>query len=72
MTEPGLVALDTNILVYAEGLNDLQRHRAAVEVIAALGERIVALPAQCLGELFSAMVRKFGRPPRDACERVSR
>jgi predicted nucleic acid-binding protein len=72
MTEPALVALDTNILVYAEGLNDRRRQQAAIELMGAIGERAIVLPAQCLGELFAALVRKFAHRPAQAGERVGR
>ena len=55
------VALDTNVLAYAEGTNGAARRDAAVDVIDRLRGQEVLLPAQVLGELFSVLVRKAGR-----------
>ena len=45
------VALDTNILAYAEGLGDDRRCSAAMQLIEQLPGHAVVLPAQTLGEL---------------------
>lgn len=55
------IALDTKLLVYAEGLNGEQRRFAALHVLDALGEDDVLVPAQALGELFAVLTRKAGR-----------
>lgn len=55
------IALDTNILVYAEGLNDDTRRAAARKLIARLPRAETLLPAQALGELFRALTRKGRR-----------
>jgi predicted nucleic acid-binding protein len=60
------LALDTNILVYAEGANGAARRRAALEIIAKLPEDDTFIPVQALGELFQVLVRKAGRPPERA------
>jgi predicted nucleic acid-binding protein len=60
------VALDTNILAYAEGVNGLAMKRAALALLDKLPQRAVVLPVQVLGELFQVLVRKAGRSPRDA------
>ena len=57
------VALDTNILAYAEGVNGSAMKRVALEFVRKLPEGAVLLPVQVLGELFSLLVRKAGRPP---------
>ena len=59
------VALDTNILAYAEGLSTAEKKNAALDVIDKLSERIV-VPVQALGELFHVLVRKAGRKPEKA------
>jgi predicted nucleic acid-binding protein len=46
------VALDTNILAYAEGVNVLAMKRAALALLDKLPQRAVVLPVQVLGELF--------------------
>lgn len=60
------VALDTNILAYAEGVNGLAMKRAALALVDKLPQRAVVLPVQVLGELFQVLVRKAGRSPKDA------
>lgn len=60
------VALDTNILAYAEGVNGAARKRAALAIVEKLPEGSVLLPVQVLGELFNLLVRKAKRPPTKA------
>ncbi|MFM1813139.1 MAG: hypothetical protein RLZZ336_2077 [Cyanobacteriota bacterium] len=59
-------ALDTNLLVYAEGVGD----RARVTATRALLERLVGadlvIPVQCLGELFRVLTDKAGRSTQEA------
>jgi len=55
------VALDTNILAYAEGVNGGAMKRVALELIQKLPEGATLLPVQVLGELFNLLVRKAGR-----------
>jgi predicted nucleic acid-binding protein len=54
------VAIDTNVLVYAEGVNGEAKKKAAFEVIGRLAEDVTFLPVQALGELFQVLVRKAG------------
>lgn len=56
------VALDTNILVYAEGLNGEDRQRAAEAVLAGLAADDLVVPAQALAELFTVLTRKARWP----------
>ena len=60
------VALDTNILVYAEGLNGEAKKQAALELVQKLPQDLLVLPVQTLGELFHVLVRKGGRSPGNA------
>jgi predicted nucleic acid-binding protein len=60
------VALDTNILVYAEGANGAPMMEKAVELINRLPPGSVVLPVQALGELYRVLVRKVGRTPTEA------
>ena len=57
---PGRVALDTNILVYAEGLGDTARVEAARNLVTKLSPNAVCLPVQTLGELLNVLSRKAG------------
>jgi predicted nucleic acid-binding protein len=52
------IALDTNILVYAEGVNGSLRAKTTVELIKKLPESSTFLPVQVLGELFRVLVGK--------------
>lgn len=64
------LALDTNILVYAEGLNGAPMQALARELIRRLPPASTALPAQALGELFNVLVRKAGRSRSAACDAI--
>lgn len=72
------VALDTNVLVYAEGVNGPDRQSAALALLAQVAREQLVLPVQVLGELFHVLSRKSGRSPdvarqavkawKDSCE----
>ena len=53
------VALDTNILAYAEGVGDAPKCTSAVNLIGQLQAEEVVLPAQTLGELFRVLTGKL-------------
>ena len=55
------IALDTNILAYAEGVGDETRCTAAIRLIEQLPAELVLLPAQTLGELFRVLTGKAKR-----------
>jgi predicted nucleic acid-binding protein len=60
------VALDTNVLVYAEGVNGTARKDEALWLLERLPAGAVFLPVQVLGELFQVLVRKAGRSKTQA------
>ena len=60
------VAIDTNILAYAAGVNGLEPKKIALDLIAGLSESETFLPIQVLGELFRVLVRKAGFTPAQA------
>jgi predicted nucleic acid-binding protein len=60
------IALDTNILAYAEGTNGVEMRDKAIELIQGLPADSTLLPAQALGELFNVLVRKAKRPKTEA------
>lgn len=60
------VALDTNILAYAEGVNGAARESAALAIIGRLPGNSVMLPVQALGGLFNVLVRKARQSPAHA------
>lgn len=66
------VALDTNVLAYAEGAGDDARRRQAVALLTRLPEAAVVLPVQVLGELFRVLVGKLRQPAAQARESVLR
>lgn len=55
------VALDTNVLAYAEGVNGVPMQNVAVELLTKLPRGSTLVPVQALGELFNLLVRKVGR-----------
>lgn len=57
------VALDTNILVYAEGIGDAAHRDSTLYLLERLPPEQVVLPAQVLGELCRVMSGKAQRPP---------
>ena len=56
------LALDTNILAYAEGVNGARRRAQALALVARIPQDAGVIPVQALGELFNVLVRKAGRP----------
>ncbi len=66
------VALDTNLLVYAEGLNDAARMDAARQLLRRLPAPSIIIPVQVLGELSRVMRRKSGLPRGESAARVDR
>lgn len=54
------VAVDTNLLAYAEGVNSAARRAEAQALLLRLPDRSVVVPAQVLGELFRVLTRKAG------------
>jgi len=63
------VALDTNVLVYFEGINDRERRDAAQALVGRLDRHRLVLPAQVLGELYSVLTGK-GRMQADDAKPV--
>lgn len=56
------VALDTNVLAHAEGVNGDARRASAVALLRRLPEDATVVPVQALGELYDVLVRKSGWP----------
>lgn len=55
------VAVDTNVLAYAEGVNGAKYRDAALGLLQALPPDSTLVPVQALGELFTVLVRKAGK-----------
>jgi predicted nucleic acid-binding protein len=60
------VAIDTNVLAYAEGTNGAAKQRAAIDLLQTLPPEYTLLPAQALGELFNVLVKKARRSRGEA------
>ena len=61
-----IAAIDTNVLVYAEGINGAANKKVALEVLERLTPESTLVPVQVLGELFNVLVKKAGRRPANA------
>jgi predicted nucleic acid-binding protein len=61
-----IVALDTNVLAYAEGVNGAAMKASALGLLEGLPADAAVVPVQTLGELFNVLVRKAGRSRVDA------
>jgi predicted nucleic acid-binding protein len=55
------IALDTNVVAYAEGVDGAERRSITLALLRDLPPGSVVIPAQVLGELFNVLVRKAGR-----------
>ena len=64
------IAIDTNVLAYAEGVGDAPRCKKAANLIAKLNVSDVVLPAQVLGELYNVLTRKANRSAPDARDAI--
>jgi len=62
------LALDTNVLAYAEGVNGAEKRDVALDLVRRLPQPAVVVPVQVLGELFNVLVRKAGRTKPEARE----
>jgi predicted nucleic acid-binding protein len=60
------IALDTNVLAYAEGVNDAEKREVVLELLRDLPQLSAVIPVQVLGELFNVLVRKAGRSRAEA------
>lgn len=57
------LALDTNVLAYAEGVNGVSMKLAALRLIAQLPTDNTLIPIESLGGAFGLLVRKARRSP---------
>jgi predicted nucleic acid-binding protein len=55
------VAIDTNVLAYAEGVNGTASRDAALRVLEQLPPESTFVPVQALGELFNVLVKRAKR-----------
>jgi len=64
------VALDTNVLAYAENTNGPAMKRVALDLLARLPPESTLIPVQALCELFAVLVKKARRPRSEARDAV--
>ena len=64
------VSIDTNVLAYAEGVNDPGRRQAALDLFAALDPEATCIPVQALGELFAVLTKHARRSRNDARQAI--
>lgn len=64
------IALDTNILVYAEGAGPDVRCDQARRLLTGLSGRSMVLPTQVLGEFYNVLTRKARLPSATALDRA--
>jgi predicted nucleic acid-binding protein len=54
-----IFALDSNIILYAEGINDAERQDIANRLVMAVGIRNLVVPLQALGEMAFSIERRL-------------
>lgn len=64
------VALDTNVLAYAEGVNGIEKRDIVLELLRNLPQGTAVVPVQVIGELFNVLTRKAGKSRADAREAI--
>ena len=70
MASPTSVAIDTNVLAYAENTNGPERKREALDILDRLAPETTLIPVQALAELFNVLVKKARRSRREAEQAV--
>jgi predicted nucleic acid-binding protein len=55
-----VIAIDSNILIYAEGVNDPVKGANARACLVAIQDFYPCIPVQALGEVYRVLVRKVG------------
>lgn len=60
------IALDTNILAYAEGVNGPGSRDVALRLVESLSPESTLIPVQVLGELYNVLVKRARRSPEAA------
>ena len=60
------IALDTNVLAYAEGVDGVEKRDIALALVRHLPQQTAVMPVQVLGELFNILVCKAGRSRSEA------
>ena len=66
------IAIDTNILVYAAGADDVERQQKASDFLAAIADHQRFVPVQVLGEFYRVLRRKFRQTSGQANSMLAR
>lgn len=66
-----MIAVDTNVLVYAEGINDRTRRDAARRLLSCIPREQIVISVQVIGELFNVLAKR-GIPSDEARQRTLR
>ena len=66
-----MLAIDSNILVYGEGIGDQTRIISVRSLLASASRERIVVPAQVLAELFRVLVRKARLPLDTVRERIA-
>lgn len=64
------IALDTDVLAYAAGVDDVRRRDLSLNMLEDLAGRVLVLPQQVAGELYNVLRRKAGHPAGTAARIV--
>ena len=64
------IALDTNVLAYAEGIGDQTRRDSTLRLLELLPVNDILLPAQTIGELYRVLNGKALRDPGKSREAI--
>ena len=64
------IALDSNVLAYADGVNGAERQKIARKILEAIVVEDLVIPAQCLGELYRVLTGKAGWTAQEATDAV--
>jgi predicted nucleic acid-binding protein len=67
-----LIALDSNVIAYAEGIGDAGRCQKASSIVQSLPPQSILIPTQSLLELLYVLKRKGRKSPEDAQKIVQR
>ena len=67
-----MVAVDTNVLVYAESCGEDRKQEIARDGLAAIPRKEVVIPAQALAECYRVLVVKAKLPRAEARARIAR
>ncbi len=67
-----MVGLNSNILLYFEGVDGVERRDKAQTIVSSLRLSGLLIPAQGLGEFFRVATGKAGWPPDEAADAMTR